>query len=645
MLGLLDQLSEERGVPKQNASVDKNIIKSENSPLDANKKERTSLSGGEKKRLTETFTLFNKLFFDYQRRQTADTAGKTLVSKISTDQKKAATPPPVPKGEGCGSSLMSMILGGLALLAASIGGIIASISGFFGGGALGDVITVIGKVGMIGALKILAKTFLKKFALGALKKLPIIGGIISLTQAVMEFKDGNFFKGVAYLISGLLNFIPIAGPWLSMGADLLIAFAESKGMFEKGGALSPENGWNTIKGWMSSLGKIIWDNALYLPILGGVKRFGMASDAFKAGNIGDGIKQLALGLITFVGGGPIIQGFEILSGWLNSPKENEGEFKQDNSWMSRLKEWIKKKLKDLPSWLAAPLRWFGILDDEKDDSGKVSEGGSKDASKGIVGYVTGVWDNIKGPMGDAVSAIGDFTKDAWKKTTQFASDTWDTVMEEAPKVWNTIKDVSSKAWDSVMGELPKVWDTVKDFSSKAWDKAKEAGSWFVDSMKSMTDKTKEMINAWIPGIVDTISGIADSAMKVLKGIADKIGGWIANLFGPDDEKKLKESKEVSKQQTISPTDNKYFEDLVSGASMQVKGLTRLVEASTQHTKLLVDMVNIGSNSLRELKRISGTGGGGSNSVTVVQPPQPSPKQMVTIPNNRDGFASSAYAIG
>jgi hypothetical protein len=56
------------------------------------------------------------------------------------------------------------------------------------------------------------------------------------------------------------------------------------------------------------------------------------------------------------------------------------------------------------------------------------------------------------------------------------------------------------------------------------------------------------------------------------------------------------------------------------------------------------MVNIGANSLRELKRISGTGSGGSN-VTVVQQAQQSSKQMVSIPNNRDGFANSPYAIG
>lgn len=622
MLGLLDQLSSERGVPNQNSAIDKNIIKSENSPLDNGKRSKTTLSSGERKRLSETFTLFNKLFFDYQKKQTADTAGKTLVSKISTDQKKAESPPPLPKEEK-GSSLMSMILGGLALLAASVGGIIASISGFFGDGAVSGFVTAIGKIGMMGALKVIAGTVLKKFALPFLKKLPIIGGIISFTQAFLEFKNGNIFKGIGYLLSGLLNFVPGVGPWLSAGADILIAFAESKGMFDKGGSLSPENGWNTIKGWMSTIGKVIMDNALYMPIIGGFKRFGMAYDAFKTGNVVEGLKQTALGMITFIGGGPIIKGFEVLAGWLSAPKENEGEFKQDSSWMDRLRTWIRKKLKDLPSWLAAPLRWFGIMEDEKDSSVKVAEVGSKDASKGIVGYVTGIWDSIKGPMGNTVNVIGDFAKNAWNKTTQFASDTWDTVAQEAPKVWNT----------------------VKDFSSKAWDKAKEAGSWFVDSMKAMGDKTKDMINKWIPGIVDTIAGIADSAMKVLSGIASKIGGWIANLFSSDDEKKLKASLDVSKNTITAKSDNKYFEDLVAGSGMQVTGLSRLFETSNLHNKLLIDMVNIGTNSLRELKRISGSGGGGGTSVTVMPPSQPAPKQMVTIPNNRDGYAGSAYAIG
>jgi hypothetical protein len=623
MLGLLDQLSEEKGVPKNNSLVDKNIIKTENSTLDNSKKTKTTLSSGEKKRLTETFTLFNKLFFDHQKRERKDVKEKTLVSKISKDQEKTATPPDLSEASSKGGGLLSMILGGLALLAASVGGIIASISGFFGGGAVADFVTVIGKLGMMGALKILATTVLKKFGLGVLKKLPIIGGIIGLTQAVMEFKDGNIFKGIGYLISGLLNFVPIAGPWLSMGADLLIAFAESKGMFDKGGALSPENGWNTIKDWISSIGKIIYDNALYLPIIGTFKRFGMAYDSFKSGNVVEGLKQIGLGLLTFGGGGFMIKGIEVLAGWLNSPKESEGKITPDNSWMSRLKNWIKSKLKDLPDWLAAPLKWFGILDDEQDNSGKISSDGSKDASKGIVNYVKDVWDNIKGPMGDAVGIIGDFTKDAWEKTSNFAKNTWDNVMSEAPKVW----------------------DTVKEFSSKAWDKAKEAGTWFADSMKSMADKTKDMINKWIPGIVDTISGIADSAMKVLKGIADKIGGWIGNLFSSDHENKLKEKVNSTNKDVVAKYDDKHIQAMIVGTNAQLHGLEKLYRSSHEQTQLLGNLVNIGANSLRELKRMNGGSASGGN-ITVVQPSQQSPsKQMATIPNNRDGYLTSAYALG
>lgn len=596
MLGLLDQLAVEKGVPKSNQLENDNIIKSENSTLNDVHKSKSSLSSVEKRRLTETFTLFNKLFFEYQKKQTVDIKEETLSTKIAADQQKSTDTKVEDNSKGGG--LMSMIIGGLTLLAVSVGGIISSISGFFGD-AGSKVMESIGKLGFMGALKMLAKTILKKFSMGVLKKLPFIGGIIGLYFAYEAFKEGNIFKGVAELISALLNFVPGIGPILSIGADLLIAWADSKGVFSEGGILSPENGWNTIKGWMASIGKTIMDNALYLPIIGGFKRFGMAYDAFKSGDVGEGLKQTALGLMTFVGGGGIIKGFEILSGWLNSPKESEGSFKQDSSWMDRLRDWIREKLKDLPEWLAAPLRWFGILEDKTSGVAKIVAKGAKDGSKGVVDYVVGVWDNIKGPMGSAVDTIGSYAKGAWKSTT--------------------------------------------DMAKSAWDKAKEAGSWFSDSISAMTQKTKDMINDWLPGIVDTISGISDSAMKVLKGIADKIGSWFKSFFSAEDEKKLQEYKEVQKTNNDS-TNDKYIEIIQSSSTSQLKGLNLLYKESINQTKLLSDLVNIGSNSLRELRRMSGNSSGGGN-VTVVSPQSQSEKQMITIPNNRDGYASSPYALG
>jgi hypothetical protein len=100
-------------------------------------------------------------------------------------------------------------------------------------------------------------------------------------------------------------------------------------------------------------------------------------------------------------------------------------------------------------------------------------------------------------------------------------------------------------------------------------------------MKTMADKTKDTINKWIPGIVDTISGIADSAMKVLKSIADKIGGWISNLFTSDDEKKIQEAQKVSKNSMTSKPDDKYSEILVRGSTSQLNGLNLLYKSSIE----------------------------------------------------------------
>jgi len=624
LLGVLEQLHEEKGVPKEESLVNKNVIKADNSTFDSDKKEKSGLSGKQKKNLIETFNLFNQMFFDYQKKMRVDEKEKTKISQMAVKQ---ATPPPLPqqKTEDKGSSLMSMILGGLTLLAGSVVGIVASLSGFFGD--FGGFAKVVGKLGFVGALKIISKTILKRFSLAVLKKLPIIGGIIGLGFAVKAFMNGDIFLGIAELISGILNFVPVVGPILSIGADVLIAFAQSKGMFDKGGALSPENGWKTIKGWVSSIGQVIMDNALYLPIIGTFKRFGMAFDAFKTGDVGGGLKQIGLGLVTMLpGGGALIKGIEVLSGWMSASKEPQGQFNTDTSWLGKMKQWIVKKLNDLPDILKAPLRWFGILDDDNKDvniNGVVQ--GAKDGAKGVIGFVGGVWDKMKGPMKDTIDSIGGFASDAWEKTKEYTSKVWDVVSEEAPKMWESIKNISSQAWE----------------------KTKEAGAWFADSISNMANKTKDMINEWIPGIVDTISGMADSAMSVLKNIASKIGGWISNLFTSDEEKKLTEAKsQLSQKEELLKGSDDILLTIANGTNTQNKWLNVLHETAVEQVKLLGMIVNVNNQSLKELRRISGSGSGNGDVTTVIASPQQASKSpMISVDNNRMGYSTSAYALG
>ena len=623
LLGLLEQLVEEKGVPVKDELASKNISKG--ASLNNNEKvSKDGLSSNDKKTLTETFNLFNKLFFDYQKTTIDDTAQKTIVGKIAQDQTKAEDPQTLTDKSECGGGFLSMILGGLALLAGSVATIFASMSGFFGDTG-SKVAEVIGKVGFMGALKILSKTVLKQFSKTVLKKLPIIGGIIGLYFAYEAFKAGKFFKGVAELISAFLNFVPYIGPMLSIGADILIAFAESKGMFDEGGALSAENGWKTIKGWMGALGKAIVDNALYLPIIGTFKRFGMSYDAFKTGNMKEGLKQLGLGLLTILPtGGHIIKGVEVLAGWLGSSKTTDGKITPDSSWMDRLKGWIKSKLKDLPDWLSAPLKWFGIMEDDSKGNGGVVVGGVKDGAKAISAYVTDTWNNMKGPMKDAAGAIGELTKRAWDSTSKFASDTWDSVSENAPKVWNTIKE----------------------YSTAAWDKAKEAGSWFADSISKMAARTTDMINTWIPNIVTTITDIASNAMKVLKGLVKKIGGAIAGIFtSADDTAKAKKVVKSTKEKMLSDSRGDMSLHLLTASNTHNLWLKLLYKSSNEQVRLLTSLANTGAESLKELKRMSGSPSGGN--VTVVSPssPQPAPKTpSIKIPNNRQSYGDSAYAL-
>lgn len=645
LLGLLKKISSDRGVPKTDDLSSKNIANDETNKNQVS----SSLKNNEKKKLEQTFTIFNKLFFEQQRKFLGDSKEQTLVSGIAKTQKPDQK---IADKKESGGGILSMLLGGLALLGASIGGIIASLSGFFGD-AGSKVLEAVGKLGFMGALKLLGGTILKKLSMKVLKKLPFIGGIIGLYFAYQAFKEGNIFKGIAELISALLNFIPGIGPILSIGADLLIAWADSKGVFSEGGSLSPENGWKTIKGWMSGIGKTIMDNALYLPIIGTFKRFGMAIDSFRSGNIGEGLKQVGLGLFTLIpGGGLLIKGIEILSGFLNSDKSPEPTINSDSSWGVKIMGWVRSKLKDLPWFIKKPLAWFGIISDNQVGEPSGSWGsitdGVKKGFESTKEFVGGIWDKVKGPMGDAVGVIGQFATEAWSNTKDYASKAWDSVKEQAPLIWDSIKKTSKEAWDIVTEYAPKAWDSIKDVSSKAWNVTKEAGSWFSEAIGEMATKTKDLIGGWIPTIVDTISGITDGAMKVLKSIADKIGGWISGLFSSEDQSKLKEvTKQASeKQELISNTSasNANMENMVKGSIVQNQWMENLYKSSLDQVRLLGNLVNIGSSSLQELKRMSGnTSGGGT---TIIQQSSNSPEKTPLIPvgNNRGGFSSSPYAL-
>jgi len=660
VLDNLEKIQDEKGVPKSKEIVNKNIT---NSSL--NKENTADLSGQEIKKLRSVFTIFSEVFFEYQKKFAVDTKPKTLISTVAK---------PIEKQKEMTSSKNTNdgILGFLMSLIVPLGGLIASaialISGFFTTGLMGDVQKVLGKIGIGTFLKMIGKS-VAKISLKLLKRLPYIGGIISLFYAYKAFQEGKLVKGFLELISGLVNFIPGVGFILSIGVDILIGFLEAKGSFNEGGSLSNGNamttiqGWmgaagkfikdnalnipiiatftrfgmawdafsagnwgegfkqifygiisiagggeyivngvewlvsvfqgaretpaqqltgnviETIKGWVASAGKFISDNALYLPIIGGIQRFGMAWDSFSNGDLGEGFKQLALGIITFVGGGPIVAGFEFLHGWLFGEKEEDkNTFNSKTGVMSRLKNWIKSKLENLPMFLRKPLEWLGILEETDDNKvanemSNAGKGGENSIEEKSGGFFSSIADSI----GNTLNSVGDMASDIWGGLTNIAKNAFD-------KVSTTFNNL----YDGLVSFLSTAFDAATSFAAGLLVKIKNAS-------KSNTLKT---------------------AAQTLRGVYEQVLGEEPSNNASNSKNGGSETLEIIKQVSLT------------------------------QAKLLTMLVNNSAASLAELKRMNGSRSASSSPIVIPMPQSSgtSQNESMQFGNNRAGYANSVYTL-
>jgi hypothetical protein len=314
------------------------------------------------------------------------------------------------------------------------------------------------------ALKPLGKIF---------KRIPFIGTFISIGFAISRFNKGQNVRGVIDVLSGLVGLIDLVAPGvgftLSLGLDILNVWMDSK-------MSDPANKGKSEMDILGEIGKTIgnwiWDNALWLPVIGGFKRWGMAYDAFKGGNIMEGLKQFGLGILSFGGMGPIIMGIETLMGFFGD-KEEKKDLKPSTSWFGSIKEWVKNKLKKLPSFLRKPLEWFGIIDDSSESEPNMGSLGKVDTGQKIVEWFSDICKKVKEFLGsDFMTSIIDSIKN-------IAS----SVMSIVDTIFGTIKSIVEGALVAVTGfsklfgggdkeaeeNAKKMgWNSVEEYEKSGW---------------------------------------------------------------------------------------------------------------------------------------------------------------------------------
>lgn len=630
LLDLLKTFSEDRGVPKDDSIIDKNIVR-ENDPVLSKNKVKAVLSSAERRRLTEIFTLFSKVYLDFKKREMLENKKSVVSSAVKTVDKKT-TPKEEKKGGWLG--FLSLLTGGVALVAGAIPLLVGAI--FSELGPTKDILSKLGKLGMMGGLALMGKSLAKAFGLTALKRLPILGSLVNFWMAYEEFKGGRNAAGVLELVAGVLNLFPGAGTFLSIGVDILKAYLDYKGAFDEGGMFSNENAIDTLKNWASSIGTWIWDRALYLPILGGIKRFGMAKDAFSSGDYGLGISEIIKGLITFGGGGIWVKGYEILAGFLNgSLSEAPKELTEDSSWSDRMVEWIRSKLLVLPWWVKKPLSWFGLIPDEMVEQTlppNINENANK--SPWYVRMYEWLKDKLSiVPWGikQALAWFGIIPDSEVPEMPQWYAD----VLKTSGEITNDVGKIAKDAWDGFGTSIKNGFDKVKEVSKKGVDKIKKFASDIGDDMKDTFKDSGSLFSDVVGKVTDFGKQIFGGGDSALDSMVDNIVGMLG-LGGETSEDNNQNKKNTQKKGVL---------DKVDGSGNSPKSIDVLKNCAMQQVNLLQELVYLESRILKEIGKMNGSPVISSPTISMSLPSNGDTSQLVPVGNNRGGYMSSPYALG
>jgi hypothetical protein len=173
------------------------------------------------------------------------------------------------------------ISGGIKLLEIAAKGFMTSLKGVIQAPIviLKNVAKSIGKIFGANAYKALLKPLrgltgiftkmlggLVKLITPLLKRLPLIGTIISFGFAYTRFKSGDVVGGIIDILSGVATMFPGIGTAIGIGLDVINAFLDVKAGGASPGASKKKTG--LLKEWSLGLGKLLYTGIKYIPVVG-----------------------------------------------------------------------------------------------------------------------------------------------------------------------------------------------------------------------------------------------------------------------------------------------------------------------------------------------------------------------------------------
>jgi hypothetical protein len=330
--------------------------------------------------------------------------------------------------------------------------------------------SAIGK-GLKGTLATGGKLLFKGLSKTALKAIPLIGSIISFSDAWGRFKEGEYAQGIIDIGAGLAAFVPGIGTGLSIGLSIMNAIIDFK---------SPEEKKELIQKTFNIAGMLTKGVGVYaklmggpvlkrIPLIGSLFNFASAKEKFDQNNILGGTLDIASGIAAFVPGVglPISIGLDILSSIIGTQEAKESGVQQTGfdfakmalkatKFVTKLGKPFFKRIPLLGSLLSFADAWDNFQNDN-------ILAGSLDLVSGVANLFPGIGTALSlgvDVLNTLMSTKGEDGKTRFQAVGDWFSKVWEWV-KETP-VMKAFFDLYDGIEAIFTGDMPRAFETLSN---------------------------------------------------------------------------------------------------------------------------------------------------------------------------------------
>ena len=398
------------------------------------------------------------------------------------------------QGESFIDGLLRSIGTPLLALAGGVTALLASANIDFG--SFEGLANAVGKGGLQAGLKMFTKAF-GKLAGPMLRKIPVVGALVSFYYASERFKKGDAIGmaiDVASGIANLLNLVmPGIGSMLSIGLDMLNAYLD----YKTSDADDPQAAKTDIlKGMASKTWAAIQPYIRYIPVIGSIWLGKDAYDAFEQGDVANGLIYALRAVLNLAPGvGTIANiGLGLVQGMLDPSKKEDnlimdGAFSLVDKFGPMFKEYIEPFVRDIP-FVGGFFHAADMIEDFK--SGKWGTG-FMSLVQTVASFVPGFgllltpalsfFRGIFDPSYKGKSKLGDLGGDAMD---------WMKGLVQTAKDWfnDFIYSLVDKIVPNIFGLRGKIKNKLRDWGlAPAGAKIQEQETFNPDAVSNLTDET------------------------------------------------------------------------------------------------------------------------------------------------------------